>query len=638
MIAHWSDWKKDIKHRLAEPADAVAGIRRGQRVFIGSGAAEPETLVRALTARGSELQDCEIIHLLTLGAAPYAESHHQHSFRHNALFVGANVRQAVQDGRADYTPIFLSEIPRLFRSRKIHLDAVLVMVTPPDSHGYCSLGISVDIIRAAIDSADIVIAEINENMPRTHGDTLIHVSEIDRLTESNTPLLTSIPAEMDEVAMRIGRHVASLIGDGSTLQLGIGTLPNAVLAALGKKKNLGVHTEMFSDGVMDLIDQGVINGSRKSLLPGKIVSSFCIGSEKLYEFVHNNPLFEFRPAEFTNDPFVIAQNDKMVAVNAALEVDLTGQICADSIGTKFYSGIGGQVDFIRGAAHSKGGKPIIVLRSTARNDTISRIVPKLQKGAGVVTTRGDVHYVVTEYGIADLWGRTVRERTLALISIAHPKFREELMEEARKRRLVFEDQIVIANSDYPEYLDHTHSFKGDIPVNIRPVRPADENLMKGLFYDLTPESVMHRFFTMRYSLPHHDLQRFTNVDYRDNLCLIGVVADGEGERLIAVGEYHKDPASDWAEIAFLVHDDYQGLGIGSYMVKLLKDIADSNGIRGFTAEVLPDNTRMLKVFHKLGHKVRTRLSRGVYHLRIRFKKHAITDKAATSINQPQQEQ
>ncbi len=625
MLNHWSNWKKDIGHRLVTPAKAVSGIRRGQRVFVGSGAAEPEGLVNALTARRTEIQDCEIIHLLTLGAAPYAAAQYEHNFRHNALFVGANVRQAVQDGRADYTPVFLSEIPSLFRSRRIHLDAALIMVTPPDRHGYCSLGVSIDIVRAAFQSADVVIAEINENMPRTLGDTLIHISEIDRLTTSDTSLLTSIPAETDEVAMSIGRHVASLIGDGSTLQLGIGTLPNAVLAALGNKRDLGVHTEMFSDGIIELIEKGIINGSRKSLLPGKIVSSFCIGSEKLYKFIHNNPLFEFRPAEFTNDPFVIAQNDKMVAVNAAIEVDLTGQICADSIGTRFYSGIGGQVDFIRGASHSKGGKPIIVMRSTARKNTISRIVPQLQSGAGVVTTRGDVHYVVTEYGVADLWGRTVRERALALISIAHPKFREELMEEARERRLVFEDQIVVANSHYPEHLDHTRSFKGDISVNIRPVRPADENLMKHLFYDLSPESVIHRFFTMRYSLPHEDLQRFTNVDYRDNLCLLCLVPDGSGERLVGIGEYHKDTASNWAEIAFLVQDDYQGLGIGTYLVKLLQDIAESNGIRGFTAAVLPDNARMLKVFHKLGHKVKTTLTDGVYHLRIKFKSRQVPD-------------
>jgi len=432
------DWHQTYRDKLVTATAAVKCVTLGQRVFIGSGAAEPQTLVAALAERGGELAGNEIIHILTLGIAPYADACYRDAFRHNALFIGANVRTAVAEGRADYTPIFLSEIPRLFRSRRLALDIALIQVSPPDAQGFCSYGVSVDVVKAAAESAGMVIAEVNPRMPRTLGDSFIHVSRIRHLVAADAPLLESVPAEPDAVALEIGRHVAGLIEDGSTLQLGIGAVPNAVLQQLRHRRDLGIHTEMFSDGVMDLIEAGAITCARKTLLPGKVVTSFCMGSQRLYRYVHNNPMFEFRPVEFTNDPAIIAQNAKMVAINAALEVDLTGQVCADSIGSRFYSGIGGQVDFIRGSARSEGGKPIIVLRSTAKAGTVSRIVPHLHEGAGVVTTRGDVHFVVTEYGVADLWGKSIRERVRALVAIAHPDFRDELLLEATRRHLIFE--------------------------------------------------------------------------------------------------------------------------------------------------------------------------------------------------------
>jgi len=437
-----TSWREQFGKRLESAGSALQRVRAGQRVFVGSGAAEPQLLVSALQERKSDLAGTEIVHIMTLGAAPYAGLQAGSSFRHNALFIGANVRAAVCAGRADYTPVFLSEIPRLFRSGRLPLDVALIQVSPPDAHGFCSYGVSVDVVKAAAESAGLVIAQVNPLMPRTLGDSFIHVDQIPHLIEGPEPLLESLPAAPDPVHREIGRHIASLIEDGSTLQLGIGAIPNAVLQYLGEKRNLGVHTEMFSDGVIDLIEAGVINGSAKRVEPGKVVSSFCMGSRRLYDYVDDNPRFEFRSVEFTNDPFVISQNDRMVAINSALEVDLTGQVCADSLGSKFYSGIGGQVDFIRGAARSHGGKPIIALPSTAHGGTISRIAPVLQEGAGVVTTRGDVHYVVTEYGVADLWGRTVRERALALIRIAHPDFRETLLAEAKRRHLLDADAEV----------------------------------------------------------------------------------------------------------------------------------------------------------------------------------------------------
>jgi acyl-CoA hydrolase len=342
----------------------------------------------------------------------------------------------VAAGRADYTPVFLSEIPRLFRSRRIDLDAALIQVAPPDEHGMCSLGVSVDVVKSAAESARTVIAQVNPLMPRTLGDSFIHVDRLAFLVDGPEPLLESVPAPPDEVCCRIGRHVAGLVEDGATLQLGIGGIPNAVLSYLGEKRDLGVHTEMFSDGLIELIERGVVTGARKALGQGKVVASFCMGTRRLYDYVHDNPVFEFRPVDYVNDPFVISQHERMTAVNSALEVDLTGQVCADSLGGRFYSGIGGQVDFIRGAARSLGGKPIIALPATARDGELSRIVPALKEGAGVVTTRGDVHYVVTEFGVADLWGRTVRERAHALIAVSHPQFREALLAEAQHRHLI----------------------------------------------------------------------------------------------------------------------------------------------------------------------------------------------------------
>lgn len=419
------------RERLVGAEAALRCVRRGQRLFVGSGAAEPQSLVAALVEHPDDLAGNEIVHILTLGVAPYVQERLKGIFRHNAFFIGANVREAVAEGRADYTPIFLSEIPRLFCSGRMPIDVALIQVSPPDAHGFCSYGVSVDVVMAAAECAGVVIAEVNPRMPRTLGDSFIHMDRIAALVENDAPLPEALPPECDEVALRIGGHVAELVEDGATLQVGIGAVPNAVLRQLRDKKDLGVHTEMFSDGLLDLVEAGVITGCRKSLLPGKIVTSFCMGSKRVYDFVDNNPLFEFRPVDFANDPLVIAQNDRMVSINAALEIDLTGQVCADSIGGRFYSGIGGQVDFVRGASRSKGGKSIIAIRSTAEDGTISRIVPHLKEGAGVVTTRGDVHYVVTEYGVADLWGRSVRERALALISVAHPEFRDILLHAAR---------------------------------------------------------------------------------------------------------------------------------------------------------------------------------------------------------------
>jgi 4-hydroxybutyrate CoA-transferase len=425
-------WEMDYKRKLKRVDDALQCVKSGMRVYIQPGCAEPETLVEALIRRAPELFDVEIVHMMTLGCAPYVAPDMAPHFRHNAVFIGANVREAINDGRADYTPIYLSEIEELFQSGAMPLDVALVTVSPPDSHGFCSFGIGVDTTLTAADSANYVVAQINDNMPRTYGDSFIHVSEIDALVESSRPLCALKKPIVTDLQVAIARNVAGLIDDGAVLQTGIGGIPDAVLPLLMDRKDLGVHSELVSDGVIPLIEAGVITGARKNFKPRKIILGFALGTRQLFDFIDNNPIFEFHPTSYANDPALIARNDNMVAINSALQVDLTGQVCSDSIGNQFYSGIGGQVDFLRGASRSKGGKPIIAISSTAKQGTISRIVPMLDPGAGVVTSRGLVRYVVTEYGVAYLHGKSIRERAQSLIEIAHPKFREGLYEYCEK--------------------------------------------------------------------------------------------------------------------------------------------------------------------------------------------------------------
>ncbi|MCP9290591.1 acetyl-CoA hydrolase/transferase family protein [Gracilimonas sediminicola] len=419
-----------IEYQIAD--EAVKAINSGDRVFVHGVSATPVPLVKAMTNRHSELKDVEVIHLHTEGPAPYSDPEYKDSFFVNALFVGANVRKAVNEGRGDYVPVFLSEVPNLFRNNILPLDVALVHVSPPDSHGYCSLGVSVDAAVAAVQSARYVIAQVNPNMPRTHGDGLIHVNEIDALVQTNDPLPEQVAPEPNEAELKIGKYCAELIDDGATMQMGIGAIPNAVLKSLTNHKDLGVHTEMFSDGVIELVEKGIINGRKKKIHPGKIVSGFVMGSKKTYDFIDDNPAVAMLDIAYINDTAVIRRNPKVTAINSAVEVDLTGQVCADSIGTYHYSGVGGQMDFIRGASLSPGGKPIIALPSTT-NKGISRIVPFLKQGAGVVTTRAHVHYVVTEYGVANLYGKNLCQRAKALTGIAHPDHREELEKAIHER-------------------------------------------------------------------------------------------------------------------------------------------------------------------------------------------------------------
>jgi acyl-CoA hydrolase len=424
-------WIESYRSKIKTADEALKVLKSGDRVLLHQGCSEPEDLVAAMLRRAPELRDVEVFHMATMGSADYALPQYQGVFRHAAAFIGANVRQAVQAGRADYIPIFLHEIEGLFRSGAVPIDVALLQCTPPDDYGYMSLGTGVDVTLTGANYARHVVVEVNEQVPRTLGDSFLHVSKAHAIVEASHPLAEYKKCVVTDVHHAIARHVAGLIPDGATLQTGIGGIPEAVLLALRNHKDLGVHSEMFSDEIIDLIEQGVVNNERKTIHPHKVIAGFVLGTRRLFDFIHNNPIFEFHPTSYVNDPFVIAQNERMVAINSAIEVDLTGQVCADSIGHLPYSGIGGQVDFIRGAARSQGGVPIIALSSTAQGGALSRIVPALKPGAGVVTSRGDVHYVVTEFGVANLHGRNLRQRAEALIGIAHPAFRDELLSAAR---------------------------------------------------------------------------------------------------------------------------------------------------------------------------------------------------------------
>jgi acetyl-CoA hydrolase len=431
------NWLETYRRRVTKPEEAVAQINSGDRVWIHPGCNTPTRLIDAMVARAPELENVEVVHILTLADAPYAAPGMEAHFRHRALFVGGNVREAVNDGRADFVPIHLHEVPSLITSGLMPVDVSLIHISPPDEHGFCSYGVGVDATKSAVENSRISIALVNQQMPRTLGDSFVHVSKLTSIVEVDEPLIElPMAPEISDVARQIGENIASLISDGATLQMGIGEIPDAVLLFLEDKKHLGVHTEMFSDGLVDLFEAGVVTNERKTLHRGKIVASFVIGTKRSFDFVDNNPFMEFHPNEYVNDPFVIAQNDNIVAINSALSVDLTGQVCADSIGPKIYSGFGGQLDFVRGAARAEGGVAIIALPSTARGGKISRICDELLAGSGVVTTRADVHYVVTEYGIANLHGRSLRERARQLIDIAHPDFRDDLERSATERRLL----------------------------------------------------------------------------------------------------------------------------------------------------------------------------------------------------------
>lgn len=613
-LSYNPDWQQEYANITVSAAEAVASIEPGDRVFVGTGCATPLELLKPLVERARDLADIEIVQFLTRGEAPYATQELASTFPVNSFFVSENVRDVIQDGLGDYTPISLSDVPRLFRTGRLPLDVALIHVSPPDEHGMCSLGISVDVVKSAAENARVVIAQVNPQMPRTHGDASVHVYDIDYLVAVDTPILENVQPEARPGTEEIGEYLAGLIEDGSTIQLGIGRVPHAVAPFLKKKRDLGMHTELLTDSIIDLVEEGVINGSLKSLDRGQIVASFAMGTKRLYDYIDNNPVFSLNPTEYVNDPLIISRQNKMVAINVAIEVDLTGQVCSDSIGTQFYSGIGGQMDFNRGAAASDDGKAIIALYSTT-TDGKSRIVTSLAPGAGVVTTRGDVHYVVTEYGVAYLHGKSIQERALALISIAHPDFREQLLKDAIANKFVraelseYTGKITVGPKETRTVLRLADGQQ----VTVRPVHPTDEARVRELFYDLSPSSLYARFMARMKWVPRKQVQQFVYIDHRNEVSIVATIPGADGETIVAIGGYYLDQKTNRAEVGFVVHDDYQQKHIGSYLFKQLCTIAKRNGIAGFTAEVLDESKSMQAVFNNSGLTMQSELREGVYY-------------------------
>lgn len=576
-------------------------VQPGDRIFVGSGAACPQGLLRSLFESGHVLQDVEIVHIMTLGPVPWCDPRWADVARVNSFFLGPGVREAVLEGRADYTPCFLSEIPHLFEEEVIPIDVALVSVSPPDRAGTCSFGVSVDVVSAACRCADRVVAQINPRMPRTRGGEGIAVGKLAHALElaEELPELQTEPA--GDVTDRIGQYVAQLIEDGSTLQLGIGTLPHSILKSLSGHRALGLHTEMMSDGVMECMKAGVIDNSRKTSHRGKGVVSFCMGGRALYDFVHENDDLEFLPSEYVNNPINIALNERMVAVNSALEVDLTGQVAADSVGWRFYSGIGGQVDFVRGAAMSRGGRPIIALPATAVGGEVSRIVGRLSDGAGVVTSRGDVHYVVTEYGVATLRGRSIRERALELIQVAHPKFREGLLEQAHRHGLVPAYGKVAPTT--PDEIGGVQSSVFTVAgkrFSLRPLHPSDERRLQEFFYSHTPETIVQRYGHPVKRMGRQRAYELVSVDQRKDLALAIFEPQGPRQVIHAVGRYFLDAGGETAELAFVVGEDVRRHGFASRLLDAMVGVARRRGLKGLWAVVLADNQPMLSLFRKAG--------------------------------------
>ncbi len=621
-----ANWKETYKDMIKTPKRALSQLKSGHRVFLGTGCGEPTVLVEAMTKIAGNLADVEIVELLTKGNAPYADKKFTSCFKINSFFIGHNVREVIKEGRGDYTPVLMSDIPRLFDSGQLPLDVALIQVTPPDSRGKMSLGVSVDIVKSAAENASLVIAQVNPQMPWTRGDSLIDVYDLDILVPADVPLLERKSKPPHPVSKKIAEFVAGLVPSGATVEFGIGRIPGvgrvpqAVIAALKGKHDLGIHTELLTDDILDLINSGAVTGNRKSVDRGKLVASFCMGSRKLYDFIDDNPLFSFRPTEYVNDSNVIGKQKKMVSINMALEIDLTGQVCSDSEDGFFYSGVGGQVDFNRGAARSDGGRAIITIPSTSL-DGKSRIRSRLSSGAGVVVSRATVHYVVSEYGVAYLHGKSVQDRTLALISIAHPDHREQLLKDAIEARYIRQDfeqvegKFVVAPQDM---MKATYLMDNGTELYFRPIHPTDEPLMRDLLYDLSQETLYYRFMSHNTHFGQREIQNFVYVDHRKDVAIVGTLPEAHGDDIVAVGRYYLDERTNRAEVAFVIRDEWQNRGLGTFMFKHLITLAKASGITGFTAEVLRDNKRMQAIFNHSGYKVQSSVEEGVYSFRIDF--------------------
>jgi acyl-CoA hydrolase/RimJ/RimL family protein N-acetyltransferase len=610
---------RSYQSMVASAREAVSQIRPGQRVFIGTGCGQPQALVRALLDHADEIEDVEIILLVALGEPACLHRELARRFRLKPFFIAEGVDAEMHSHLRDYTPILFSDVPELFRSGRLPIDVALIQVTEPDEHGLCSLGVSVDVTRSAVENAGMVIAQVNPQMPWTAGDGLVRVDDLDVLVPCEEPLLETALPGPDETSRRIAEYVAALIPDNSTVQLGVHPIPQMLLALLKGKHDLGIHAEVVSDGIIDLFEAGAITGVHKSSDRGKIVCSMCLGTKRLFDHLRQNPAFCFRSAEYVSDPAVISRQRNMVAVGVASEIDLMGHVCAHSPEAGF-SGMAGHADFVHRAAKARGGKMITALESTRSDETISRIVPRLSQGSVVAATCFEVHYVVTEYGVAYLHGKSLQERAMALISIAHPDFRAGLLREAIEHGYVSSDLATIEGKIHvgpPTWRSAAVLDEGTL-VSFRPMHPTDEPRVRDLFHSLSKQTMYYRFMSNVARLPQRQIQNFVYIDYRDEMAIVGTIPEAYGDQIIAVGRYYLDPATNRAEVAFIVRDNWQNRGIGTFLLKSLATIARAQGIAGFTAEVLADNMPMLAVLRKSGFRLTSRLDGRVRSVELDF--------------------
>lgn len=625
----------DLGPKFVSAERALSAIRAGSRVYIGTGCGAPHSLLAQLEAMNPGPADLEFVSFVTTSALPQIEGTSRTHYRHRTFFVGSEMRGLVHSGQLDYVPISLEEVPRLLTSGRLPIDVALLQVSPPDARGFVSLGVSVDLAPAILGVARLVIAEVNPAMPRTHGDSFVHLDRFDALVKVDTPVAEYLHPKIGEIAEYIARYIASIIDDGSTLQIGLGRVPNEALRHLRDRRDLGIHSDVITDGVVDLVEAGVVTGRLKTHHRDRIVASYCLGTRRLYDFIDENPRFEFLPIDQVCHPGEVSRQSRMVSITQAFAIDLTGQVCVDQFEGEFYGGVSTQVGFMRGAARSQGGKPIVCLSSTT-DDGASRIKPLLEAGDGVGIARSDVHYVITEYGIAYLFGKSIRERAVALIEIAHPSWREELLTAAKKLDYVRPDQYLASQAAYSVGEERIVTLKNGFKVMIRPARAADAGALQGLFHRLSEDDVYTRFFRRVRSLSYRELQTLCNVNHETDVAFLAVIGPRENEEVVGSACYFLSPTTNLAEVAFMVAPEFQGEGLGTALQARLQEYAMSRGARGFVSEILPRNTSMLRLAARAQGTMTTSRDQDAVHVTVLFPDRSSTSQARLPNSQEQQ--
>lgn len=615
----------NIKDNVTTAEKAVSCVKSGDKVFVGTACATPQILTSALEGSDKSLDDVKLYHYMMNGAIPFKNGVPQTRFYHISFFIDNDMKEVIKQGKGDYVPISIAQVVKLLDNGGLHIDVALVQVSMPDQNGYVSLGVSSDITHTVIQQADIVIAELNPNMPKTFGDNFISIDQIDWAVIVDQPILEYTYPSVDEIiAKQIGHNVARIIDDGSTIQIGFGELPNEILKYLADCNDLGIHSDLITDAIVDLIEKGVINGKAKTNYTGKIVASYCLGTKKLFDLINGNPMFSFHPIEYVCDSSVLSKNYRLVSITQALSVDLMGQVCSDQYAGEFHRGISTQPDFMRGAANSPDGRPIICLTSTTEDGKESRIRPILNNGEAVSIPRSDVHYVVTEYGTAYLFGKSVQEKALALIEVAHPSFRSWLLEQAKKLNYLRIDQDLKCMTDgsqecvYPQEEDRQVVLKNKATIGVRPAKASDVKGLQDLFYKLPPSDVYTRFFSNLTCLSISKAAYFCNVDYEKEMAFVATNGDREQETIVGSSFYVVDPSTGMAEVAYMILHEWHGIGLGSTLQQCMFEYAKSKGVKGFTADILIENTAMLKLAQKCCSTVTTKLDKSQYEVKMLF--------------------